>query len=76
MSAALRLPGRRAGYLFVLLSLLPMAVAFHQLMILAFDLLQANISMPRTPLLALEGLAAAGLTALLLRQGMRRIDRY
>ena len=74
MSAALRLPGRRAGYLFVLLSLLPMAVAFHQLLILAFDLAEANISAPRTPLLVLEGLAAAAATVLLLRQGIRRID--
>ena len=73
MSAALRLPGRRFGYLFVLLSLLPLAVAFHQFFILFVDLL-TSANKPRTPLLALEVLAAAGLTALLLREGIRRID--
>lgn len=73
MSAALRLPGRRAGYLFVLLSLLPMALGFHQLAMLTGDL--ATGAKPRTPLLALEVLLAVGATALLLRQGIRRIDR-
>lgn len=74
MSAALRLSGRRTGYLLVVLSLLPLLVAFHQLIILTADLALAGGASARLPLLTLEVLGAVGLGVLLLYQGLRRVN--
>jgi hypothetical protein len=73
MTAAFQLPRRRLGLLFVFASLLPMMVALHQLLVLLGDLLMDTATPLRSGLLTAELLAAAGLTALLLRRGLRRL---
>ncbi|GAB3834904.1 hypothetical protein [Hymenobacter jeollabukensis] len=74
MTAAFRLTPRRRGYLFVLASLLPMMVALHQLLVLLGSLLDATSLLPRYLLLTGQVLGATAICALLLREGVRRID--
>ncbi|RTQ50166.1 hypothetical protein EJV47_11055 [Hymenobacter gummosus] len=73
MTAAFQTPQRRLGLLFVFASLLPMMVALHQLFVLLGNVLLDTVTPTRSLVLTAELLAAAGLTALLLRQGIRRM---
>jgi hypothetical protein len=73
MTAAFHLPRRRTGQLLVLLSLLPMMMALHQLLVLMFDYVDGSTTPARAGLLALQALGAALLTGWVLRLGVRRL---
>jgi hypothetical protein len=75
MTDTFRLPRHFQGYLLLFLSLLPMMVALHQLMVLAFNLAEGTATLQPNLLLTGESLVAAGVTALALRKAIHLIDK-
>ncbi|MCC3157259.1 hypothetical protein LJ737_08415 [Hymenobacter sp. 15J16-1T3B] len=78
MTAAFRLPRRRQeylGFLLVLLSLVPLGVAFHQVVVLLFDLFDPSTTALRYLRLAADVVGAGVIGGQLFYQGLRRIDR-